>query len=299
MNKAILLIIAVLSFSSCKHTTEIAEKDETPKVQVKVTTVSEGYIPDYLSLTGKTIYYNKNTIVSPINGYVTKVNVQQGDRVSKNTVLFEIQTKETFAIKKTDSLANQYGQIKVTAPANGIITALSVVQQGVYIDQGSAMCVVVGSNNLKVIVSVPFEFGRYAKIGNPCKIILPDSTQVSAVFSKVLPQMNEQTQTMKVQANLYADEFIPEDMLVTVLVEKEKSCVRQILPKSCVMTDALMTKYWVMQLINDTTAVQIPVTAGIESHNKVEILAPVFTDTDRFISEGAYGLSDTVLVTIK
>ena len=53
-----------------------------------------------------------------------------------------------------------------------------------------------------------------------------------------------------------------------------------------------------MKLINDSIAAQTFVTIGNQNHDKVEILSPVFNADDLFVSEGAYGLSDTALVEI-
>jgi stress-induced morphogen len=87
-------------------------------------------------------------------------------------------------------------------------------------------------------------------------------------------------------------------MIVKVLINKSNEHKTQILPKACLQTDALMRNFWVMKMINDSTAVQTNVKVGNQTHNKVEILSPQFNKNDLFISEGAYGLSDTVLVKI-
>ena len=60
-----------------------------------------------------------------------------------------------------------------------------------------------------------------------------------------------------------------------------------------------MTEFWVMKLINDSTAVQVPVTVGNQTHDQVEIISPVFSNDVRLIDQGAYGLSDTVLVKVE
>ena len=300
MNKQIikytLLSFLLLLFFSCKNSEEKQEKEQITKVQVKTTSVEKGFLPDYLKFTGKTIYLNKSTIVSPINGYFTKVNVKEGSRVRKGDLIFEMQSPEAFLMQQNDSLKNNYGAVKIYASSSGIISGLNVVQKGVYSDQNSVLCLIIGSNDLKVQVNLPFEYRKYAKIGSKCKIILPDSTEITGTFSKILPQMNETAQTVKILANLQSGTFIPENLLVEVLINKASGKETQILPKNCLQTDALMTKFWVMKLINDTTAIQIPVTVGNQNHDKVEIISPKFNPNEQFISEGAYGLEDTVLI---
>ena len=53
-----------------------------------------------------------------------------------------------------------------------------------------------------------------------------------------------------------------------------------------------------MKLINDSTAVKVPIKKGIESQGKIEITEPVFTANDKIIQTGNYGLEDTARVTI-
>ena len=290
-------VIALFAFS-CKNEVKISEKSQIPKVQVKVLNVTEGYLHDYIAVTGRTVYLNKNTILAPISGYITKVDVIPGDKVSKKRVLFEMQSPEAYMMQKKNSLSKNYGVVKIYAPSNGIISVLNVMQKGVFVDQGSALCLLIASNDLKVQVNVPFEYRKYVKIGNDCNIMLPDSTIIKGHFTKMLPQMNEQSQTEKVLANLNTNMFIPENMIVKVLIDKGTKHKTQILSKKCLLTDALMTKFWVMKLINDTVAVNLPVVIGNQTLTQVEIIKPKFNNYDRIISEGGYGLSDTSYVEI-
>jgi hypothetical protein len=53
-----------------------------------------------------------------------------------------------------------------------------------------------------------------------------------------------------------------------------------------------------MKLVSDSVAVKIPVTTGLSNGNDIEILSPVFSPSDLFLSSGNYGLGDTVKVTV-
>ena len=59
-----------------------------------------------------------------------------------------------------------------------------------------------------------------------------------------------------------------------------------------------MENFWVMKLINDSTAVKIMLKPGIVTDTQFEIIAPQFNKTDRLINSGHYGLADTALVNI-
>ena len=53
-----------------------------------------------------------------------------------------------------------------------------------------------------------------------------------------------------------------------------------------------------MKLIDSITAVKVPVKKGIETTDKVEILSPVLSDSDKILITGNYGLEDTAKVKI-
>ncbi|MDD4759623.1 MAG: hypothetical protein PHU66_02270, partial [Bacteroidaceae bacterium] len=59
------------------------------------------------------------------------------------------------------------------------------------------------------------------------------------------------------------------------------------------------SNFWVMKLINDTVAVKISITKGIEDNKRVQIASGNLTSADRIIVTGNYGLSDTAYVRIQ
>ncbi len=297
-NLAIFFIgfLLLMLLNSCKEHKQKLQV-VSPKVKVSLSKIEHTYIPDNLELSGKTIYINKSNIISPISGYITEVGVQQGDVVKKGQMLFEIKTSEAYLMQNFDSLSQiKYGMVKIYATVSGRIMNMNVMNKGVFVDKGSVMCIIMSSNDLKLQVNVPFEYNKWTKIGNRCTIILPDSSEIIGKFSKYLPQINETSQTLKILANINTSKFLPENMIVKVLVDKSTKKEMITLPKSCLQTNALMTKFWVMKLINDSTAEQITVKVGNVNHDKFEIISPEFKPTDNFISEGAYGLEGTVII---
>jgi hypothetical protein len=65
------------------------------------------------------------------------------------------------------------------------------------------------------------------------------------------------------------------------------------------MTDEIQKKFWLMKIVNDSLAVKIPITKGIENENLVEIVSDILFENDLVISEGAYGLPDSTIVNIE
>ncbi|HAL81083.1 MAG TPA: RND transporter, partial [Mucilaginibacter sp.] len=70
------------------------------------------------------------------------------------------------------------------------------------------------------------------------------------------------------------------------------------LPKSAILANETQTAFWVMKLLNDTTAIKVPVKEGIQSGDRVEILSPKFSSQDKIVVTGNYGLTDTAKVKI-
>jgi len=293
LSKIVTFILLFAVLFSCRQQTK--ERPElVSKAQIRLTGITKGYLPDYIELSGKTIYLNKSNLVAPISGYVTKVNVQQGDRVNKGDLLFEMKSPEAY-VMKNDS---KFGSIKIKATTTGQLVSLNIVTPEVFADKGSAMCTILSSDDLKLQVNVPFEYDRYAKIGSSCIVVLPDSSVITGTFRNVLPQIDEVSQTEKVLAGLNNKSFIPENIIVKVLLDKSTTHEAQILAKECLQTDALQSEFWVMKLINDSTVVRIPVKTGSQNHSTIEILSPQFEEGAKFVSEGGYGLGDTTIVEI-
>ncbi|MCW3118637.1 MAG: HlyD family efflux transporter periplasmic adaptor subunit, partial [Chitinophagaceae bacterium] len=64
------------------------------------------------------------------------------------------------------------------------------------------------------------------------------------------------------------------------------------------LSDESQTNFWVMKMMDSVTAVKVPVTTGMESDGKVEIMKPLFTTGDQILISGNYGLADTAKVKI-
>lgn len=290
-------------FASCGSKTEtLTEEATVPKTPVEVVTISTGSINDELTLFATTIYLKRNLVTAPIPAFITQVNVKLGDRVNKGDVLYVLQSKESRAlgndVSKIDSTLKNFGIIKIKASATGIITTLDKQQAGDYVLEGTQLCTIAESNDLVFQVNVPYEFTAFTKTGNSCIITLPDNTIHTASFTKALTAMNVTAQTQTILAKCNENLFLPENMIVKVNIQKGNQSKKQVLPKSCVLSDEMMKEFWVMKLINDSTAVKVPVTIGNKNAEKIEILSPTFNPTTKIISIGNFGLDDTALVSI-
>jgi hypothetical protein len=145
---------------------------------------------------------------------------------------------------------------------------------------------------------VPFEQNKHAAIGTNCEIVLPDSTRIQGTIISKLSAIDAVSQTQSFVVKPRTNAQLPENLTAFVQLSESTKVSTQIADKNCVLTDETMQNYWVMKLINDSTAVKIPVKPGIVTDSQVEILSPLFDKLDRLINTGNYGLPDTALVNI-
>lgn len=305
MNK-VFTIFSIASFfvlTSCGSTDNKEEKKtQLPRTPVEVTAVHQGSISNHLTLFGTTVYLKRNVVSSPIPAFITDVYVKLGDKVNKGDILYDLETKERRALGQqqisSDTTLASFGKIKVRASFSGIISTLDKQQLGDYVLEGSQLCTIAESNNLSIQISVPFEYTAFAKTGKPCLLRLPDGRVVPATITTPLTTMNALSQTQTILAKPNATLFLPENLIVKVILTTREQKSTTLLPRAAVLTDEMVQEYWVMKMINDSTAIKIPVTTGEKSTAEIEILSPEFQSTDKILSNGNYGLPDTARVVI-
>jgi len=300
-NRTLFAIALLIPLISCNNSSS-PKKEESPKVStpVTVTAIENTSISEMISFNAVSMYQRKNIVKSTINGYVGKSFINQGDIVQAGKQLYAIKTKEGDALSKlnsNDSLFLFTNKLSIVAPTSGVVIE-SNKQTNDYINDGEQLCVIAGQSSFVFLLNVPFEQNKYAVSGRNCSILLPDSTVLSGTITGKLATVDpaSQTQSFIVKPSSYT--LLPENLSVLVQIIKSKKDNAQVIDKSCLLSDETMENFWVMKLINDTTAVKIGITKGISEGNKVEIVSPTFTRNDRIINTGNYGLSDTAFVNI-
>ena len=295
------LFIAV--FVSCKSKPkEVPQDQASPKVSVKTTAVVRGNIDQLVELNGRSVYLRKNNVLSPISGYIKKINVRFGDAVRKGDLLFEIQTKENKALENSglDSvLSSKSGVIRILAPSEGIISELSVNSSGMFIAEGSPLCTIVENKDQMVQVNVPYEYNSWIKRNTRCKIVLPDSTLLDGGIYRIMPVINETSQTQDVLIQIRGNRQLPENLNVVVQFIKLDHPQALLVPREALLTDESQQVYWVMKIMHDSLAVKVPVQKGFENSRMVEIVSPNVLVNDPVIIDGAYGLPDSTVVKIQ
>ncbi len=93
----ILLFSAVLSFTACNNSSEEKKVDNSPAVAVSVSSVAAENNSPFLTASGKIEAANSATLSTRMMGFVDKVHVNVGDKVSKGQLLVSINNSDLSA----------------------------------------------------------------------------------------------------------------------------------------------------------------------------------------------------------
>ena len=301
-----LLVLTMVSigFYSCHSSDKNSDAETTASAKTPVTTTSVTIesIDETLDLRATSQFQKKVAIKSNTNGYIDNVTINIGDEVSLDQLLFTIKTKEASAIENQnntkDTSLNFSGLLKIKAQKTGIITTLDH-QKGDYVQDGDELGVISERSSLIFILEVPFELHSFVKVNDDCEIVLPDNQIIKGKISGVLPSVDAVAQTQSFVVKPLTDIKLPENLIAKIRIIKSTKEKATVLTKSALLADETQTEFWVMKLINDSTAIKVLVKKGIETNDKVEILEPQFSPDDKIIFTGNYGLADTAKVSIQ
>jgi len=298
----ILMLISglmVLSLS-CKHAAPSPEETTEVKTPVTVAPVEYKSVTSTISLPAVATFMNKNIIRATTSGIIEKILIAPGEFISDGQLLFTIMTREAMALDKkvqADTSLIFKGLINIASHKEGVINSIAY-QKGDFVQEGDEMAVVSEQNSLVFIMDVPFELDKYVERNRNCRIILPDNRQIDGTITRKLPEMDMQSQTIRYVIKPSSTGRFPGNLIASVNLIKSSNEKALILPKPAVLGDETQTEFWVMKLLNDSTAVKISVTKGFENNEEVEIVNPAFLPSDRIVVSGNYGLPDTARVTI-
>jgi biotin carboxyl carrier protein len=283
----------------CASNSKTDEKEIEPKTPVTITNVVQAQLAETIDLRATSVFIVKDNVKSNLSGYIHEVHVILGDYVKKGQLLFTLKTKEASAlsVKSNDTTFNFSGIIEIHSPLSGVITTLSK-QNGDYVQEGDELAVVAEQSSLVFILEVPYESKKYVKTGISCNITLPGGDVVKGIVNSEMLTVDSESQTQKFILKPMSSSPLPENLVAKVEIVKSVRPSAQTLPKDAVLTDETQTEWWVMKLINDSTAVKVQVKKGIETSDKIEILEPKFEITDKILLTGNYGLPDTSRVVI-
>lgn len=295
------VISGVLGFLvSCRNSPQAGEEATIVKTPVTVIPLTYKSVTSTVSLPATATFLNKNIIRATTAGTIDKILITPGEIISKNQLLFSIRTKEATALSntvQTDTSLNFKGLINISSHVEGVINSISY-QKGDFVQEGDELAIVSDQNSLVFILDLPFELEKYIERNKNCSIILPDKREIRGTITGKLPEMDVLSQTVKYIIKPVSNEKLPANLIANINLVKSASENALVLPKQAVLGNETQTEFWVMKLLNDSTAIKITVNKGFENNEEVEIISPSFLPSDRLLVTGNYGLADTARVTI-
>lgn len=301
--KKIIFFIPLCCLLCCKS--KEAKQEEETKTEVEtpvmVTSISNEPMEDYVELNATSTFLQKWDVKANITGYLQTSHVQLNQSVAKGETLYTVKTKEAESIGNTisilDSTLKFSGINKIPAIAGGFISQINH-QAGDFVQEGESLATITDTKSFVFLLDMPYELRPYVMNKKSLEMVLPDGEKLNAVISGTMPGMDAASQTQKIILRVNAPHFLPENLIATVKVVKSEKNNTNSIPKSALLTDETQSDFWVMKMIDSSTAVKVPVIKGIETGNKVEILSPTFLPNDKIVFAGNYGLSDTAKVKI-
>ena len=246
---------------------------------VTVTNPAAGTIAQTVELNAVSSFLLKTSVKANTTGYLQKVNAQLGKYVSKGQELFEIKTKEAQAlgntINKLDTSLHFQGTITIKAPDAGFISDLTLTT-GDYVQEGEQLAAITNTNSFVFLLDLPYELRQYLPNNKIVQVHLPDSTVLTGELQAPLPVADSATQTQRYIIHVSSNQSIPENLIAKVYLDKNGKTKCHVVAKAAVLSDEVQSEFWIMRMINDSTAVKVPVKKGMETKDNVEI---VFTTT--------------------
>jgi len=298
MIRIILYFLLLVFIASCGNKKEAESDDQETTVVTPVTVTGADIVPmaEYIELNATSTFLQKSVVKASANGYLKTVNAIVGHTVPAGAELFVLKTKEAQSIGNTinalDSTFKFSGLINIRAAVTGHISEVNH-QTGDYVQDGEALATISDRSSFVFVMQVPYELRQYVKQGENIELTLPGGQTVSSHVASFMPSVDTVSQTQGVVLKLNSGQQIPENLVAKARIIKSQKTNSISLPKSAILSNETQTEFWVMKLINPTTAVKVPVKKGIETGNKVEILSPKFSNQDKIVVTGNYGLADT------
>jgi multidrug efflux pump subunit AcrA (membrane-fusion protein) len=297
----LLLLAAGLLLGSCSRGSSETEEEPVPQTPVTVTSVNLQDLEEFVELNATSSFMEKSIVKAGISGYIQSQPVEKGKYVPAGQTLFTLITREARAIgntiSKLDPTFKFSGISSVKASKSGYISEINH-QKGDFVQEGEQLAIISNSKSFVFLMDVPYELNRSVRNQSTVELILPDGEKLSGVISEALPGVDSVSQTQRIIIKVHQSHQIPENLIARVRIMTNFRRHAVSLPKEAVLANETQDEFWVMKLVNDSTAVKVPVIKGMETAAGVEITHPFFNPYDRIIVTGNYRLADTAMVRI-
>jgi len=268
---------------------------------VSVVRISNDPLTEYIELNAVSAFLQKNYVKANANGYLQTVDSYLGKYVQDGQLLFRLKTKEAQSIGNSinvlDSSFKFSGIIDIKSSGHGFITQLNH-QSGDYVQDGEQLAAISDMNSFAFLLDLPYELRQDLANKTEVEVILPDGEKLQGRIASALPTVDASSQTQSLVVKVNTTHSIPENLIAKVRIIKRKKDKTISLPKTAILTNETQDSFWVMKMIDSTTATKIAVKKGIEMGDRIEVISSRISDSDRILISGNYGLPDTAKVRV-
>ena len=292
------LAVSCKSKESAPAREPITEEVQTP---VTVTEISMDAMVDYVDLTAISSFLQSSFIKATANGFIKSAFVKPGEFVQAGKQVFVMQTKESKALGNTindlDPSFRFSGLIHINVSQSGYITEVNH-QPGDYVQDGEQLAVLSNANSFGFLLNLPYELRSALGANKNIDVELPDKTHLQGHVANILPRVDSVSQTQAVLIKVHASSNLPTNLIAKVRIIKNAHNNVVSLPREAILANEAQTSFWVMKMIDSTTAVKVDIVKGMETSDRIEVVSPLFSKTDKFVLNGNYGLPDTAKVKV-
>ena len=300
-NKFLYCLLVLLTFSCNNRDTGKEETVPDPMTPVTVTAISNEPMEEYVELNATSAFQQKWIVRANATGYLQSANVQLNRYVNVGQTLYTVKTKEAHSIGNTISILDSSfkftGVNAIRANGSGFISQINH-QNGDYVQDGDQLAVITDTKSFVFLLDMPYELRPFVVNQKSLEMVLPDGEKLIGIINGNMPTMDAGSQTQGIILKVNPGHSLPENLIAKVKVVKSSKSHAFSLPKPAILTDETQSEFWIMKMFNDSMAAKIPVKKGIETSDRVEILSPSFSVTDKILLTGNYGLGDTAKVQI-
>ena len=295
------LLLSII-WISCHSKTEeeTTEEEQVTVTPVTTTSINTEPMAEYYEFNATSTFLQSAVVKASTNGYIQSANATRGKLLNAGQIIFVLKTKESRsignAVNELDSSFKFNGTINIKVARTGYVTELNH-QPGDYVQEGEQLAVISDANSFVFVLSLPYELRPYVMNQDAVELLLPDGKSIFGHVTSSMPLVDSASQTQNIVLQV-AERNLPVNLIAKVRIAKTVKAHPISLPKQSVLSDETQKEFWVMKVINDSTAVKVPVEKGMEVNDRVEILKPEFFNTDRFLLTGNYGLADTAKIKI-
>jgi multidrug efflux pump subunit AcrA (membrane-fusion protein) len=293
-------LAVVVSVVSCSKEGPAARDTSIGGTPVQVTSPVIRDITEYVDLNANTVFLKKEIVRVTFQGFIERIYKNIGDEVRSGDLIFTVKTKESAlddSIRIDLGSEMFQGTVKIRAHSDGVLAVLNY-HSGDFVSEGEEIAIISNPSSLYITLNVPYQYVSRIDPKSICQVYLPDGEIRQAVIQRIIPSVDpvSQTQTFLLRPEILST--LPENLNVDVRLPLQTFKDAVILPRRAVMSNETQSRFWVMRLIDDSTAVRVDVQKGIENDSLIQIVMPDLRPADWIISDGAYGLPDTARVTI-